>query len=225
MALSTGNLLNAPNVVLNLLFILAEIRSTLVSVNSICLIIVLHTHSRTRFCLDLLNRLVDGLLVNKLISIVSRVTCTTWSLVLWFFAHVVISLIKWLRSSYNILTSSSKSLWIVAIIVVLWLNNDALRSLRSMGWVPERLTLLNLLINYSKCALQVLSVLLIKWRHSELLMNESMLFTPKRSVAIMSIISKLQVLVVTFSSCPLCLMYICMWIHWTNAAQKALILY
>lgn len=136
MAFSTSNLLNAPNIILNLLFVLTQIWATLVCVNSISLVIVLHAHSRTRFSFDLLNWLVDWLFINEFISIICSVIGATRSLVLWFFAYVVISLIKRFCGSYNILTSSSKALRVVAtILIVLWLNNNTLRSLGSMGWV------------------------------------------------------------------------------------------
>ena len=55
--------------------------------------------------------------------------------------------------------------------------------------MPERLALLNLLVNHCEVVCNVLGILLIKGCHSEFLMSESRLLAAARSVTIVGIVS------------------------------------
>jgi hypothetical protein len=62
--------------------------------------------------------------------------------------------------------------------------------------VAQRLSLFNLLVNNRKVALNVLSVLLVEWGHSKLLMHKSLLLPPVGPIAVVAAVSELQPLVV-----------------------------
>ena len=110
--------------------------------------------------------------------IVSRYILSSLHLSLHLFLCLLISI--WISGKVLICITSSGHL--------LLLLRDAFRPLRSVGGVTERFTLLDLLVE-DKWILDVRVLLLIEWSHTELLVNESLMFAARRTISIMGIIA------------------------------------
>ena len=59
-----------------------------------------------------------------------------------------------------------------------------------MGRVTQRLTLLNLLVEEGQRVLQMRRLLLVEWRHAELLVNQSLVLAARGSVAVMRVVAE-----------------------------------
>ena len=110
--------------------------------------------------------------------IVSRYILSSLHLSLHLFLCLLLSI--WISGKVLICITSSDHL--------LLLLRDAFRPLRSVGGVTERFTLLDLLVE-DKWILDVRVLLLIEWSHTELLVDESLMFAARRTIAIMGIIA------------------------------------
>jgi len=66
-----------------------------------------------------------------------------------------------------------------------------------VGRVTKGFTFFNLLINNSEITLEILGVLLVKWCHTKLLVNQGLLLPSTGAVAVVGVVTELQVSLLT----------------------------
>ena len=201
--LTAGNLSDAAHTVLNLLLLvlLAETGVILVLAGDLLLVVLLHAHAAGGLAVGLLETVVHVALVivaHELVRVLVNLTCAAGSLIfLRLFRNVVVRLIKMVRGRYIILVvflGLVKALSLVLLLLLL-LGSDALRALRPVRRVAQRLALLDLLVDDREVALRIL---LVKRCHAELLVDQSLLLASRGPVAIVRIVAEAEVVPVLF---------------------------
>lgn len=216
-------------------FALAHVWRVKISVGQLVtgfnLLVILLLSSESWDRLELLNILLLICLViaRKIISLVSNLE-TVCSTVLGLFADVVICLVEIVTSCEIICTlirerHSSKALVQRDCLVVTShlgvICTHSFRSLWSVCRVAQGLALLNLLVNDRKVALKILSVLLIKRRHSKLLMGQSLLFATGRSVTVVCRCSEVNFLLLLLTRVTSCKLVVSGEINWLYVTKVA----
>lgn len=113
---------------------------------------------------------------------------------------------------------------LVVVARVLLLCGNTLGALRAVCRVAEGLALLDLLIDDGEVTLQVLGVLLIEGSHAELLVDQGLLLAAGGTVAVVSVVAELKVLIVLLGRGASSALDIVSGVHRAHATEEALLL-